>query len=215
MNSKTHLAMRWVDKEGIGRVGLFQSTSHYFPVEVLEKGIDIITFCSWEIVAHVRVFPHIQGQYDIKIGELTEVLFVDPGLDQLFGLPIVVEHSPTNTAGLRECSETIVPRINAAPLGDDVIFEVAVRKRLGSPFELTEVVFVVSHATELEPESSLHFGNGVGVVLWVIGKSCDLVANEIDVFHVAFVESKVEVDRLLADAVEGRDGELFWFVVHI
>lgn len=74
---------------------------------------------------------------------------------------------------------------------------------------------MISHAAEFESESSLHFCNGVAVVLGIVEEGVDLFSDQVYVLYVPLVQSEVVLHSVCRDAWHLWNVERKWFVFHI
>lgn len=180
-----------------------------FPVEVFEIVIDVLGFARRLVVCHKRMFPHINTDNIFAAIQVTEMLFVHPGNNQVVGVLVVVQDCPADSTSFGSGFKLFFPSTIRSPLLDNFLVECAAGVDLArTSFKAAKVIFVVFHAVEFKRETALIFCSSIVVKFTGTEGGKDFVC----VFDISRIKAEVFFGGLFGNTNKVRNGEGDWFV---
>src|SRR4030042_2854247 len=87
---------------------LTQPSLDWLPIDVLEKGLDVI--CSLQsIINHKGMFKDIHDEDGGAARRMSDIVFIDPEVIQSFGNIILIQNCPTDASHRPRCLKLLFP----------------------------------------------------------------------------------------------------------
>src|SRR5262245_62116089 len=130
------------------------------------------------------------------------------------GERILVENRPTDPAHPTHCDKISLPIIEAPKALFKSLLQFSGKISLPLGSQVAEIVLVQNHTAVFEAQMAFQFRVG-GISrgrLLVFNHLRELLAEEIGILHVALIQSKMHLKRLVGDAVQSAQIETLRFV---